>query len=95
MQNIVDPCVPMSNLISKPEPVSFPAKQKQKFETYYFLQLCDLQLLLMNLLILHLQNFFQTLEVLLNVFIWCQSILLRKAIITPAYFKRYPTTVCH
>lgn len=29
----------------------------------------------MNLLILHLQNVFQALQVLLDVFIWCQSIL--------------------
>lgn len=51
------------------------AQQKQKFEAYYFLQLWDLQVLLMNLLILHLQNFFQALQVLLNVFVWGQSLL--------------------
>lgn len=51
------------------------AEWKQKFEAYYFLQFRDLQVLLMNLLILHLQDFFQTLQVLLNVFIWCQGIL--------------------
>lgn len=54
---------------------SFLTKWKQKFEAYYFLQFWDLQILLMNLLILHLQNFFQTLQVLLDVFIWFQSIL--------------------
>lgn len=54
---------------------SLAAELKQKFEAYYFLQFRDLQVLLMNLLILHLQNFFQTLQVLLDVFIRCQSIL--------------------
>ena len=53
-------------------------RQKQKFEAYYYLQLCDLQVLLMNLLILHLQNVFETLQVLLNVFVRSQRVLTRE-----------------
>lgn len=50
-------------------------KLKKKLEAYYFLQFWNLQFLLMDLLIFHLQNFFQALQVLLNVFIRRQSIL--------------------
>lgn len=44
----------------------------------------------MNLLILHLQNLFQTLQVLLDVFIWRQSLLVTadKVSLEP-FFKRF------
>lgn len=40
----------------------------------------------MNLLILHLQNVLQTLKVLLNVFIWLQSLLLAADNMSENYF---------
>lgn len=55
--------------------ISFDARLQQKLEAYHFLQFCDLQLLLVDLLIFHLQNFFQAFQILLNVFIRRQSIL--------------------
>lgn len=42
---------------------------------YHFLQLTNLLLLVMNLLVLHLQNILQTLQVFLNMLIWGQGVL--------------------
>jgi len=71
----VDSLIVWTTFTKNKRQISFDANLKKKLKAYYFLQFRNLQLLLMDLLVIHLQNIFQALQVLFKVFIWSQSIL--------------------